>query len=143
MATGRLGQAGVKGRLGHSERGRMVPTELVSALMARRWGGRWPAVNAPVAWSRARGEKGLTGGVGLPERGRSRGRGARADGWGRGVVGEGVAQARGKWAAWAVREGRSASVRGGEVGWIRPSRGDRFPFFSFSISISISFSIFL
>jgi hypothetical protein len=88
MATGRLGQAGVKGRLGHSERGRMVPTELVSALMARRWGGRWPAVNAPVAWSRARGEKGLTGGVGLPERGRSRGRGARADGWGRGVVGE-------------------------------------------------------
>jgi hypothetical protein len=46
---------GVKGRLGHSERGRMVPTELVSTLMARRWGGRWPAANTPVAWSRARG----------------------------------------------------------------------------------------
>jgi hypothetical protein len=95
MATGRLGQAGVKGRLGHSERGRMVPTELVSALMARRWGGRWPAVNAPVAWSRARGEKGLTGGVGLPERGRSRGRGARADGWGRGGGGGGGGGGRG------------------------------------------------
>jgi hypothetical protein len=46
---------GVKGRLGHSERGRMVPTELVRALMARRWGRRWSVVNAPVAWSRARG----------------------------------------------------------------------------------------
>jgi hypothetical protein len=55
-ATGRLGQAGgggVKGRLGHSERGHMAPTELVSALMARRWGGRWSAVNAPVkTWAR-------------------------------------------------------------------------------------------
>jgi hypothetical protein len=41
------------GRLGHSERGHMAPTELVSALMARRWGGRWSAVNAPVkTWAR-------------------------------------------------------------------------------------------
>jgi hypothetical protein len=52
--TARAG-GGVRGRLGHSARGRMVPTELVSALMARRWGRRWSAVNAPVAWSRARG----------------------------------------------------------------------------------------
>jgi hypothetical protein len=35
--------------------GRMAPTELVSALMARGWGRRWSAVNAPVAWSWARG----------------------------------------------------------------------------------------
>ena len=55
--TARAG-GGVKGRLEHSERGRMVPTELVSALMARRWGGRWPAANAPIAWSRARGRRG-------------------------------------------------------------------------------------
>jgi hypothetical protein len=68
MVTTRLEQAGVKGRLGQSEQGRMVPTELVSALMARRWGERWPAVNALVAWSRARGEKGLTGGVGMSVR---------------------------------------------------------------------------
>jgi hypothetical protein len=34
------GRRGVKGWLGHSARGRMAPTELVSALMARRWGGR-------------------------------------------------------------------------------------------------------
>ena len=40
---------GVKGRLGHSVRGHMMPIELVSALMARRWGGRWPVVNALVA----------------------------------------------------------------------------------------------
>jgi hypothetical protein len=53
--TTRAGGVGVKGWLGHNERGRMVPTELVSALMARRWGGRWSAVNAPVACSRARG----------------------------------------------------------------------------------------
>jgi hypothetical protein len=49
--TARAG-GGVKGRLGHSERGRMVPTELVSALMARRRGGRWSAANAPVkSWA--------------------------------------------------------------------------------------------
>jgi hypothetical protein len=53
--AGGAGGGGVKGRLGHSERGRMVPTELVSVLMATGWGGQWPAVNAPVAWSRARG----------------------------------------------------------------------------------------
>jgi hypothetical protein len=41
------------GRLGQAERGHMAPTELVSALMARRWGGRWSAVNAPVkTWAR-------------------------------------------------------------------------------------------
>jgi hypothetical protein len=51
------GGGGVKGWLGHSERGRMMPIKLVSALKARRWGGRWPAVNAPVAWSRARGRR--------------------------------------------------------------------------------------
>jgi hypothetical protein len=49
---------GVKGQLGHSVRGCMMPIELVSALMARRWGGQWPAANAPVAWSRARGRRG-------------------------------------------------------------------------------------
>jgi hypothetical protein len=49
------GRRGVRGRLGHSARGRMAPTELVSALMARGWGGWWTAVNALVAWSRARG----------------------------------------------------------------------------------------
>jgi hypothetical protein len=50
--TARAGGGGVRGRLGHSERGRMVPTELVSALMARRRGGRWSAVNAPVkSWA--------------------------------------------------------------------------------------------
>jgi hypothetical protein len=43
---------GVRGRLGHSERGRMVPTELVSVLMARRRGGRWSAANALVkSWA--------------------------------------------------------------------------------------------
>jgi predicted metalloprotease len=42
----------VKGRLGHSERGRMVPNELVSALMAMRRGGRWSVANAPVkSWA--------------------------------------------------------------------------------------------
>jgi hypothetical protein len=43
------------------------------------------------------GEKGLTGGA-------------------RVSVGEGVAWARGRWAAWAAREKRSTSARGGEVG---------------------------
>jgi hypothetical protein len=45
--TARAGR-GVKGQLGHSEQGRMVPIELVSTLMARRRGGRWSAANAPV-----------------------------------------------------------------------------------------------
>jgi hypothetical protein len=40
---------GVKGRLGHSARGARHQTELVSALMARRRGGRWPAANASIA----------------------------------------------------------------------------------------------
>jgi hypothetical protein len=56
--SGRRGGGGVKGRLGHSVRGRMMPIKLVSALMARRWSRRWPAANAPVAWSRARGRRG-------------------------------------------------------------------------------------
>jgi hypothetical protein len=59
VGTARAGRGwGVKGRLGHSVWGRMMPIELVSALMARRWGGRWPAANAPIAWSRARGRRG-------------------------------------------------------------------------------------
>jgi hypothetical protein len=49
--TARAGE-GVNGWLGHSERGRMVLTELVSELMARRRGGRWSTVNAPVkSWA--------------------------------------------------------------------------------------------
>jgi hypothetical protein len=58
-------------------------------------------------------------------------------------VGEGVARARGRWAAWAAREGRSASARGGEVGWIRPSRGGRFPFFFFFFFFYFFFSFSL
>jgi hypothetical protein len=46
---------------------------LVSELMARRWGGRWPATNMSMA-DHGRGGKGLTSGARLPERGRSRGR---------------------------------------------------------------------
>jgi hypothetical protein len=99
-------------------------------------------VNAPVAWSWARGEKGLTGGAGLPERRRSRahGRGAQLTG-GAGVsVGEGVARRagdgsrgpRGTGGARGERWAGSGPAEGGEV----------FPF-SFSISISFSFSIFL
>jgi hypothetical protein len=52
------GGGGVKGRLGHSERGRMVPTELVSALMARRRGRRWSEANAPVKSWRDEGSDG-------------------------------------------------------------------------------------
>jgi hypothetical protein len=54
-ATGWFGQAGggVKGRLRHSERGRMAPTGLVSALMASRRGGLWSVANTPVkTWAR-------------------------------------------------------------------------------------------
>jgi hypothetical protein len=118
MATGQLEQAGVKGRLGHSERGRMVPTELANTLMARRWGGRWPAANTSVAWSRARG-----GREGADRRGRSARRGGGREGGERGLIGgarvsagEGVARARGRWVVWAAREGRSASALGGDVG---------------------------
>jgi hypothetical protein len=46
------GGGGGQGRHGRSERGRMVPTELVSALMVRRRGRWWSAANAPVkSWA--------------------------------------------------------------------------------------------
>jgi hypothetical protein len=139
--TARAGE-GVKGRLGHSERGRMVPTELVSALMPRRWGERWSTVNAPVAWSRARGEKGLTGGAGLPERRRSRGRGARTDGWGRGVGG-----GRGRAMLGCLDRGRERGegrARAREVAWVGsgPAEGEGFPFFFFYFYFFFSFSPF-
>jgi hypothetical protein len=100
-------------------------------------------MNASVAWSRAR------GGEGADRRGRPAREGAvagawegsTADGWGRGVSGGGSSAARGRWAAWAAREGRSVQ---GEVGWIRPSRGGRevFPFFLFPVLFLFLFLFF-
>jgi hypothetical protein len=77
--------------------------------------GRWrPAAIAslaPVAGAR----KALTGGARLPRRERSRGRGARADGWGRGVSG-----GRGRATMGRLghgREGSAARAREGEEAW--------------------------
>jgi hypothetical protein len=110
----------------------MVPTELVSALMARRRGGRWSAANAPVkSWAgrgvrqvspgcqrksdeRGRGEGQLTGGADRSA-GAARGRGARLTG-GAGVSGEG--EGARCWAAWAEGgRGGGAGAREGGVAW--------------------------
>jgi hypothetical protein len=71
VATGRLGQAGVKGRLGHSPRGRKAPNragERVNGEATGRTVGGGERADSLVT---DEGEKGLTGGARLPERGRS------------------------------------------------------------------------
>jgi hypothetical protein len=84
-----------------------------------------------------RAREGLTSGARLLEGERSRAGGVLrlTSGVGRSAGGEARRKrerARGRWAAWAAREGGGARVReGGEVGWIRPSRGGDFPFFFF------------
>jgi hypothetical protein len=135
----------VKGRLGHNERECMAPTELVSALMARRRGGQWSAANALVkTWAGRGSDERAWAASGRATR---EGEGSRALTGRPGVSGAG-AGAR-SWAAWAVggRREERAHERG-EVAWAgkRPSRGGRvFPFsfsifyFSFLFSISISF----
>jgi hypothetical protein len=114
------------GRLGHSEWGHMVPTELVSALMARRWGGWWPAVNAPVAWSWARGE-------GADRRGRNVCEGGGHEGGERGLTG-GAGVSVGEGSAWVVgRVGREGGEERAGRGGLDPAqpRGEGFPFFFF------------
>jgi hypothetical protein len=98
--------------------------------------GRWqPAVIAslaPVTGAR----KALTGGARLPGRERSRGRGARADGWGRGVSG-GCERAAMGCLGRGWEGSASACAREREAAWAGsgPAEGGfLFPFFSFSIS---------
>jgi hypothetical protein len=136
---------GLKGRLGHSERGRMVPTELVSALMARRRDGA--VVGGERAGNDMGGTRGLTRGPGCQRKSDERGRGEGRLTGGPRVTGAG-AGAR-CWAAWAAGGGGEEQAREGGK-WLGPKaaqpRGESFSFFPFSIfyfsfliSISISF----
>jgi hypothetical protein len=135
----------VTGWLGQAQRDRdeRHQTLLASALMARRWGERWPAVIASIA-DHGRGERADRRGPPVRERVIERGRaGALMSGVGRSAGGEAWRErgrARRRWAAWAER-GTGAWEREG-LARIRPSRGGGFPF-SFSIYIYISFSLFL
>jgi hypothetical protein len=49
VATGQLGAGGGKWSPGHSARGRKAPNLAGERVMARRWGGRWPAMIASMA----------------------------------------------------------------------------------------------
>jgi hypothetical protein len=111
----------------------------VSELMARIRGGWWPTTNAPMA-DHGRGGKGLTSGVRLSERGRSRGRRAgAADRWGRTVRGE---RGAGKMGRVGREGGRSAGAR--ERGELGPEssqpRGKGF-LFLFPFFFSLFFSL--
>jgi hypothetical protein len=128
--------------------GTRCQTELVSVLMARRRGGRWPAANASIAWSRVRGRRGWQEGPACQrDGGRERARAGAADGLGRPVSGGGMSatheRVHRRWAAWAAREGGARARGGEEVGWIRPSRvGKGFPFFLFLFLFLILFLFF-
>jgi hypothetical protein len=138
------GRRGVKGRLGHSARGRKVPNRAGERVNGEATGRTVAGAERADSLVTGEGEKGLTGGAHLPERGRSRGsEGGAADGWGRPVNGGGRSAtrqwARDRWAAWAAREG---GVRArGEERWAGsgPAEGGSISFFSFSISISYVF----
>jgi hypothetical protein len=69
---GWLGKAGVKGRLGHSARWRKAPNRAGERVNGEATG--WAVAGGERADSlvTGEGEKGLTGGARLPERGRSR-----------------------------------------------------------------------
>jgi hypothetical protein len=108
--TGRLGQAGVKGQLGHSARWRKAPNRAGERVIGEATGRAVAGGERADSLVTGEGEKGLTGGARLLERGRSRGsEGGRADRWGRPVSGGGRSatceRGRGRWAAWAAREG--------------------------------------
>jgi hypothetical protein len=121
---------GLKGRLGHSERGRMVPTELVSALMARRRDGA--VVGGERAGNDMGGTRGLTRGPGCQRKSDERGRGEGRLTGGPRVTGAGMGARW--WAAWAAGGGgeERARERGG-VAWAEsgPAEGGEFFFFSF------------
>jgi hypothetical protein len=71
MATGRLGQAGVKGRLGHSERGAHGANRAGESVNGEEMGRTVAGSERAGSLVTVVGEKGLTGGVGLTERGQS------------------------------------------------------------------------
>jgi hypothetical protein len=106
--------------------------------------GRWRptaiASLAPVTGAR----KALTGEAHLPGRERSRGRGARADGWGLGVNGGRGRAMMGRLGR--GREGSAVRAREGEEAWAGNGPAEAgFPFsflFLILISISISFISF-
>jgi hypothetical protein len=87
--------------------------------------------------------EGLTGGAGLPERGRSRERGARTDGWGRGVRG-----GRGRAMLGCLGRGRERGegrARAREAAWAGSGLaegGSDFLFFFFYFYFFFSFSPF-
>jgi hypothetical protein len=141
--TGRLGQVGVRGRLGHSER----------AHFANRAGARvnGEATGRTVVGGERAGEgmggtRDLTSGPGLPvgERREREGEGA-ADGWGRAVRHGAGARS---WAAWAAG-GEGGGKAGAGATWARngPAEGARkcfsFFFFCFLFLISIFYFYFL
>jgi hypothetical protein len=158
--TRRLGQGGDgMARLAQGDRGaRRQPGRRASN--GEPTGRQRPATIAslaPVTGAR----KALTGGARLPGRERSRGRGVRADGWGRADSGRATREGEGgrqltggggmsvagagarRWAAWAT-EGRGvracAQERGG-LGRKRPSRrGVSFSFFIFYFLFLFSIS---
>ena len=118
-------------------------TLLASALMARRRGGRRPAVIASIA-DHGRGER---AGPACQREGDREGEGGRADEWGQPISRRGGAARARAGVQEMGRVGRVGNGRAGERerergGWA--GSGGGFPFsFSFSISISISFSLFL
>jgi hypothetical protein len=132
----------VKGRLGHSAWWRKVPNQAGERINGEATGRTVVGGERADSLVTGEGEKGLTGGARLPERGQSRGsEGGRSDGWSRPISGRGGAtRAR---AREMGRVDRAGNGRAGEREVVGPDpaqpRGD----FLFLFFISISFSLFL
>jgi hypothetical protein len=133
VATGWLGQAGVKGRLGHSRWWRKAPNRAGERVNGEATGRTVAGGECVDSLVMGEGEKGLTGRARLLKRGRSRwSEGGHADGWGRPINGRG-GEVRAR-AREMGRVGRSENGSAGEREGVGPDpaqpRGwGEFPFY--------------
>jgi hypothetical protein len=129
--------SGVKGRLGHSARGRMMPNRAGERVNGEATGRTVAGGECVDSLVTGEGEKGLTGGARLPERANARGEGQEWLAGGAGLTATWRERGRRRWVVlglWAGDERAGERERGVGLNPAQP-RGD-FPF-SFSISISI------
>jgi hypothetical protein len=106
--------------------------------MARQRGGRWPTVNAPIAWSRARGRRADRRGPLAREGEREGGRAGVAAG-GAGLTAAWRERGRGRWAVLGLRAG---AERAGERGGVGPNPAQPRGGFSFLFSYFYFFFYF-
>jgi hypothetical protein len=108
--------SGVKGRLGHSARGRMMPNRAGERVNGEATGRTVAGGECVDSLVTGEGEKGLTGGARLPERANARGEGQEWLAGGAGLTATWRERGRRRWAVlglWAGDERAGERERGG------------------------------